>query len=97
MTHFNPVRDSIAGGISLVYGMTAGPLGTLGGLVGTGFKKAFVAEDSSFMKKFLVGAAATLMTAGFGLIPYLVAAPGAESKKDVQATRSNVVDNRYGG
>ncbi|MBI4821939.1 MAG: hypothetical protein HY791_37120 [Deltaproteobacteria bacterium] len=96
MTKFNPVRDTISAGIAVAWGFTGGPLGLAGGLVGAGFKKAFVAEDSSFMKKFMVGAAATLLTAGFGLLPYLIAAPGAESKKDVQSTRSQVVDNRYG-
>ncbi|MBI2377459.1 MAG: hypothetical protein HYV07_25890 [Deltaproteobacteria bacterium] len=96
MTRFNPVRDTLSGGISLAFGLAGGPLAAAGGLVGAGFKKAFIAEDSSFAKKFFVGVAATLITGGFGFLPYLIAAPGVESKKDVQQTRSSVVDNRYG-
>ena len=91
---FKPVRDSISTALGLLP-MASGlpPFG----LIGTAFKKAFIAEDSSFGTRFWVGVAATLASGGAGLIPYLVASPGREAKKDVQDVRSSVVSHRYDG
>jgi hypothetical protein len=47
------------------------------------------------MKKILVGLAATLVTGGAALIPYLVASGGRETKADLAAARAQVVDARY--
>ena len=88
----SPVRDSLSTALGLL--PLASGLPPLG-LVGTAFKKAFIRQDSSFSQRFWVGVAATLASAGAGLIPYLVATPGQEAKADVQATRQDVVKNRY--
>ncbi len=84
---FSPVWDSLSTAAALLP-MASGlpPLG----LIGTGFKKAFISEDSSFGTRFLVGLAATIASGGAGLIPYLLAEPGQEAKKDVADIRSNV-------
>lgn len=72
-------------------------LGTAGiGFVGLGAKKFFIAADDSFTKKFLVGLAATVLTGGVALLPYLVAKPGQETQADLAAARQSSVNNRYG-
>lgn len=84
---FSPVRD-IAGG---VIGAASGGIG----LVGVGAKKFFVAADDSFTKKFLVGLTATVLTGGAALIPYLVTAPGKETRAELAAARQQAVGDRY--
>lgn len=88
-----PVRDAISTALALAP-MASGlpPLG----LLGTAFKKAFISEESSFSQRFWVGFAATIASAGAGLIPYLIATPGREAKKDVQQTRASIASARYG-
>lgn len=81
---FNPVRDTISGLLGLASGV---------GLVGTAAKKLFIADDSSLLKKIGIGVLATAVTGGFGLIPYLVAGPGA--RRDLADTKGFIVDNRY--
>lgn len=85
---FSPIRDSISTALGLA--PMAGGLPPLG-LIGTAFKKAFISEDSSFGTRFWVGFAAMIASGGAGLIPYLVATPGREAKKDVADVRSTVV------
>lgn len=67
---FNPIRDTL----SIILGA-----GSVIGLGGTAAKKLFIADDSSLLKKIGVGALATFLTGGFGLLPYLVAGPGART------------------
>ena len=87
-----PIRDSISTALGLAP-MASGlpPLG----LIGTAFKKAFISEGDSFGKRFWVGVAATIGSAGAGLIPYLIATPGREAQADVQATRGNAAADFY--
>lgn len=82
---FNPIRDTV----SSLIGFASGGLG----LGGTLAKKLFIADDSSMLKKIGVGALATFLTAGTGLLPYLVAGPGA--KHELADAKSSIVDNRY--
>ena len=84
---FNAIRD-ITGG---VVGALSGGVG----LVGVAAKKFFVAADDSFTKKFLVGLAATVLTGGTALLPYLITAPGQETKADLAAARQSSVGGRY--
>lgn len=84
---FGLVRDTAA---------TVFSLGTAGvGFVGVA-AKFFIASDDSFTKKFLVGLAATVVTGGVGLLPYLIAKPGQETKAELAAARQSSVDSRYG-
>ena len=82
---FNPVRDTI----SALLGAASGGIG----LGGTAAKKLFIADDSSLGKKIGVGLLATILTGGTGLIPYLVAGPGA--RREVQDSKRAIVDDRY--
>lgn len=82
---FNPIRDTI----SSLIGASSGFIG----LGGTAAKKLFIADDSSLGKKIGVGLLATILTGGTGLLPYLIAGPGAQH--DVQAGKGPIVDNRY--
>lgn len=82
---FNPIRDTI----SALVGAASGGIG----LGGTAAKKLFIADDSSLGKKIGVGLLATILTGGTGLLPYLIAGPGA--RHDVQAGKGPIVDNRY--
>jgi hypothetical protein len=82
---FNALRDVASGAV--------GVLGGGVGLAGTAAKKFLIADDSSMGKKVGIGALATLFTGGLGLIPYLLAAPGA--KTEVQNAKQDIVDNRY--
>ena len=84
---FNAIRD-ITGG---VVGALSGGVG----LVGVAAKKFFVAADDSFTKKFLVGLAATVLTGGTALLPYLITAHGQETKADLAAARQSSVGGRY--
>jgi hypothetical protein len=84
---FSPVRD-IAGGL---IGAASGGVG----LAGVAAKKFFIAKDDSFTKKFLVGLAATVLTGGTALVPYLITAPGQETKAEVAAARQQAVGGRY--
>lgn len=84
---FSPIRDTIAAGVGL---MGAG-VGIFGGLA----KKAFIAEDSSFAKRFAVGTLATLMTGGLGLASYLIASPGRQTQAEIQNAKNDAVNNRY--
>ena len=85
---FGLVRDTAA---------TVFSLGTAGvGFVGVAAKKFFIASDDSFKKKFLVGLAATVLTGGVGLLPYLIAKPGQETKAELAAASQSSVDSRYG-
>ncbi len=79
---FNAIRD-ITGG---VVGALSGGVG----LVGVAAKKFFVSADDSFTKKFLVGLAATVL-----LLPYLITAPGQETKAELAAARQSAVGGRY--
>jgi hypothetical protein len=65
------------------------------GLAGVAAKKFFISADDSFTKKFVVGVAVSVATAGTALIPYLLTAPGQETKAELNAARRNAVDNRY--
>jgi hypothetical protein len=47
------------------------------------------------VQRFAVGAAVTTATLGLGFLPYLLAAPGRETKAELAATRRGVVDQRY--
>jgi hypothetical protein len=85
--NFSPVRDTISAGVGVLFGGA--------GLVGTAAKKVLIAKGDGFGKRFLVGLAATFFTGGAALLPYLIATPGREAKADVQAARSNIVDDRY--
>ncbi len=80
---FNAIRD-ITGG---VVGALSGGVG----LVGVAAKKFFVSADDSFTKKFLVGLAATVLTGGTALLPYVITAPKAE----LAAARQSAVGGRY--
>lgn len=82
---FNPIRDTLSGLVGLASGGV--------GLVGTGAKKLFIADDSSLLKKIGIGALVTVFTAGTGLIPYVLAGPGA--RHELQNAKGNIVDNRY--
>jgi hypothetical protein len=84
---FNAIRD-----------ITGGVLGALSGgvgLAGVAAKKFFVSADDSFTKKFLVGLAATVLTGGAALLPYLITAPGQETKAELNAARQSAVGGRY--
>ena len=89
---FSPVRDSISAalGVAPMY-VGIPPFG----LIGTAAKKMFIKENDSFAKKFFIGIAAMIASGGAGLIPYMIAAPGQEAQKDVQACRSAVAETRY--
>jgi hypothetical protein len=89
---FSPARDTIS--VALAALPMASGLYPLG-LIGTAFKKAFIAEDSPRKDRFWVGVAATLLSLGAGLIPYLVASPGRASKAEVQATFGDVAAKKY--
>lgn len=65
------------------------------GLVGVAAKKFFIAADDPLMKKILVGAAATFVTGGAALFPYLIASGGKETQAELAAARAQVVSNRY--
>ncbi len=89
---FSPIRDTLSTALAvapLYVGLP--PFG----LIGTAAKKMFIKENDSFAKKFFIGIAAMIGSGGAGLIPYLVAAPGQEAEKDVQACRTAVADDRY--
>ncbi|MBI1944827.1 MAG: hypothetical protein HYS27_03980 [Deltaproteobacteria bacterium] len=86
---FSPLRD-LAGGL---IGAFSGGVG----LVGVAAKKFFVAADDSFTKKFLIGLAATALTGGAALLPYLVTAPGQQTKAELAVARSSIVGDRYDG
>ena len=86
---FSPLRD-IAGG---VLGAISGGVG----LVGVAAKKFLIAADDSFTKKFLVGLAATVLTGGAALLPYLVTAPGQQTRAELAAARSDIVGDRDTG
>jgi hypothetical protein len=83
---------------SAVRDITGGVLGAVSvvGLAGVAAKKFFIAADDSFTKKFLVGLAATALTGGTALIPYLVTAPGQETQAELAAARQAAVGGRYG-
>ncbi len=81
----NPIRDTI----STVIGLSSG----LVGFSGTIAKKAFIADDSSLLKKIGVGALVTLFTAGTGLLPYLIA--GAGARHDLSNAKASIIDKRY--
>jgi hypothetical protein len=86
---FSPLRD-IAGG---VLGAISGGVGLVGGdekLLGGD-------ADDSFTKKFLIGLAATVLTGGAALLPYLVTAPGQQTRAELAAARSDIVGDRYTG
>ena len=83
----NGFRDSV----STLWGLASGGAG----LIGTAAKKGLINEDDGFGKRLAVGTAATLLTGGLGLIPYLIATPGGESKADVQNARSQSFNDRY--
>jgi hypothetical protein len=53
------------------------------GLVGVAAKKFLIAPDDSFGKKLLVGGAATVLTGGTALIPFLITAPGQQTRAEV--------------
>jgi hypothetical protein len=82
---FNPLRDTVSG----LVGLGSGGIG----LVGTGAKKLFIADDSSLLKKVAIGALVTVGTSGLGLLPYLIAGPGA--RRENQDAKNLIVDNRY--
>lgn len=82
---FNPIRDTI----STLVGIAGAGIG-VGGTVA---KKLFIADDSSLAKKIGVGLLATIATGGAGLLPYLIAGPGA--KHELQGEKGFIVDNRY--
>lgn len=82
---FNALRDSLSG----IVGILGGGVG----LGGSAAKKFLIADDSSMGKKIGIGALATLVTGGLGLIPYLLASPGA--KTEVQSAKKDIVNNRY--
>jgi hypothetical protein len=84
---FSAVRDISATALGVMIGGI--------GIAGVAAKKFFIASDDSTMKKILVGLAATLVTGGAALIPYLVASGGRETKADLAAARAQVVDARY--
>lgn len=88
----SPVRDSIATALGAAP-MAAGlpPLG----VIGVAFKKAFISDDTSFGKRFMVGFAAMIASGGAGLIPYLIATPGREAKADVQSAKANAAADHY--
>ncbi|MCC7110673.1 MAG: hypothetical protein IT382_15375 [Deltaproteobacteria bacterium] len=86
---FSPLRD-LAGG---VLGAISGGVG----LVGVAAKKFLIAADDSFTQKFLVGLAATVLTGGAALLPYLVTAPGQQTRAELAAARSDIVGDRYTG
>ncbi|OGQ14148.1 MAG: hypothetical protein A2138_27735 [Deltaproteobacteria bacterium RBG_16_71_12] len=86
---FSPLRDIVGG---LVGAFSGGV-----GLVGVAAKKLFVAADDSFTKKFLIGLAATVLTGGAALLPYLLTGPGQETRAELAAARSSIVDDRYSG
>ncbi|MEE2903161.1 MAG: hypothetical protein VYC39_12585 [Myxococcota bacterium] len=89
---FSPIRDTLSAalGVAPMY-VGLPPFG----LIGTAAKKAFIKENDSFVKKALIGIAAMIASGGAGLIPYIVAAPGQEVQKDVQACRTQVANDRY--
>jgi hypothetical protein len=69
-------------------------LGTGGvGIVGTLVKKC-VPEDMALWKKTAIWVATTVLTVGFGSVPFLIACPGISAKKKVQETRAAAVDRR---
>ena len=84
---FSFLRDIPAG----IIGAMSGGVG----LAGVAAKKFFVAADDSFTKKFLVGLAATVLTGGAALIPYLITAPGQSTRAELAAARQSAVDGRY--
>lgn len=83
---FSPVRDIVGGLLGAASGI---------GLAGVAAKKFFIAADDSFTKKFLVGLATTVLTGGTALLPYLVTAPGQDTKADLDAARQQAVGGRY--
>ncbi len=86
---FSGIRDIPAA----IIGAASGGIG-LGGVAA---KKFFVAADDSFTKKFLIGLGVSVATGGAALIPYLLTAPGQETKADLAAARQAAVNNRYDG
>jgi hypothetical protein len=86
---FSGIRDIPAA----IIGAVSGGIG-LGGVAA---KKFFISADDSFTKKFLVGLGVTVATGLTGLVPFLLAAPGQETKADLAAARQAAVDNRYNG
>jgi hypothetical protein len=86
---FSGIRDIPAA----IIGAVSGGIG-LGGVAA---KKFFVSADDSFTKKFLIGLGVTVVTGGAALIPYLLTAPGQESKADLAAARQQAVTSRYEG
>ena len=83
----NGFRDSV----SALVGFASGGAG----LVGTAAKKTLINEGDSFGKRFGVGLAASLLTGGLAIIPYLLATPGGEAKADVQNSRAQSFNDRY--
>jgi len=67
------------------------------GAIGIAAKKFLVSADDSFSKKFLIGVGVAVLTAGTGLVPFLLAGAGQQTKADLNAAKQEAATNRYGG
>lgn len=67
------------------------------GAIGIAAKKFLVSADDAFSKKFLIGVGVAVLTAGTGLVPYILAGAGQQTKADLNAAKQEAATNRYGG